>query len=149
MPKRFAFRLDRLLQLRRMREELKKRELAAANRAVARQQQEILQLFVDEEETKTELRGLKTRTLDLVAIRLREHYLNVLNRRIGEAYRGLQDLQSKVAEKRKELVEAMQGVRVLERLRERKRAEYDLEVSREEQKFLDEVGSRMTREEAS
>ncbi|MDP6958888.1 MAG: flagellar FliJ family protein, partial [Planctomycetota bacterium] len=59
-----------------------------------------------------------------------------------------QGLQEDVlAEKQKlaELAEASKKVKVLERLREKKKAEYMLEMNREEQKFLDEVAQNMMR----
>ncbi|GEM_PF-7071044 len=146
MPKLFRFRLERLLEIRRILEETKRREFADANRAVEDQQQAILRLIVEEESTKVELRGLKSKELDLTAVRIREQYLNLLSRKITEAYRGLQTRQLHRSEKRRELVGAMQGVRVLERLRERRRGEYDVAIARDEQKFLDEVASRMVQE---
>lgn len=146
MPKRFRFRLERLLELRRMREEIRKKELAEANRAVAEQQQAILRLIVEEEGARVEMRGLKTKRFDLAAVRMTEHFLLQIARRISEAYRELQSRQMRAAEKRRELVEATQAVRVLERFRERKLGEYELEVGREEQRFLDEVAARVAQE---
>lgn len=143
MAKRFAFRLERLLDLRRMLEESRKRELGTANRAVYDQQRAILQLLVEEDRTKSELRQIKIRELDLVAIRMREQYLNAVGRKIVREYRSLQQLQEAAAAKRRELTEASKGVRVLERLREKKVIEWRHEADLEEQKFLDEVAARV------
>lgn len=148
MPKAFQFRMERLLELRRLQEDLKKRELAAANRAVAQRQQTILLLLVEENAAKDELKELKgaDRALDLTAIRIQEQYRNWLDHQIVQSYRELQDLQRRTAEKRAELSEASKGVRVLERLRERKRSEHRYAMDRDEQKFLDEVAQRVAGE---
>ncbi len=147
MPKAFQFRMERLLDLRRLQEDLKKRELAEANRAVAQRQQAILLLLVEENRAKKELKDLKgaNRELDLTAIRLQEQYGNWLDRRIVQTYRELQGLQQKAGERRRELSEASKGVRILERLRERKRSEHRYAMDRDEQKFLDEVAQRVSR----
>jgi flagellar protein FliJ len=142
MAKRFAFRLERLLELRRMTEERLKRELGVANRAVYEQQRSILQLLIEEDRTKGELRKIKVSTLDLVGIRMQEQYLNAVGRKILREYRQLQSLQESATHKRRELTEASKGVRVLERLREKKHDEWRREVDLEEQKFLDELGGR-------
>lgn len=149
MPKTFQFRMERLLELRRLREDLKKRELATANRAVAQRQQTILLLLVEENSAKDELKGLKgaDRTLDLAAIRIQEQYRNWIDRQIVQSYRELQELQKGAAEKRAELSEASKGVRVLERLRERKRLEHRYATDRDERKFLDEVAQRVAGKE--
>lgn len=153
MPKAFQFRMERLLELRRLQEDLKKRDLAEANRAVAQRQQVILLLLVEENTAQKDLKGLRgaDRELDLTAIRLQEQYRNWIDRRIVQSYRELQGFQQTAVERRRELSEASKGVRVLERLRERKRSEHQYATDREEQKFLDEVAQRVacaTREES-
>ncbi len=66
-------------------------------------------------------------------------------RGVQRMHQGLQE--NVLAEKQKlaELAEASKKVKVLERLREKKKAEYRLELNREEQKFLDEVAQNMIR----
>lgn len=143
MAKRFAFRLERLLEIRRTFEDRLKRELGAANRAIYDKQRDILQLLVEEDRTKVELRRIKIRELDLVEIRMNEQYLNAVGRKIVREYRTLQQLQEAATAKRRELTEASKGVRVLERLREKKFEEWRRETDLEERKFLDEVASRV------
>lgn len=145
MPKAFRFRMERLLELRRLQEERKSRDLAEANRAVVEQQEKILKLWVEEDGAKLELRRLRVHDLDLTAIRIQEQYLSGLGRRIWREVRDLDSRQQKSAEKRREWSEAAQGVRVLERLRDRRHAEYVYEVDREERKFLDEIAQRSGR----
>ena len=145
MAKTFQFRLERLLDLRRVQEDLRKREFAEANRAVLDHQQTLVKLLVEEDSAKNELRKRKQSLLDLTALRLQEQYANALSRKIVQGYRDLQGLQMKVVEKRREWADASKGVQVLERFRDRKREEHRLACDREEQKFLDEVAQERSR----
>lgn len=148
MPKAFRFRLEPLLGLRRLREDVARRDAAAARRAVGDQNRVLLAFLRDEEEGKSALRGLKQKTLDLVRLRLQEGYLNALERRIRKGFEVLQDLVRKELEKRRSLAEAVKGVRVLERLRERQQREHRYLGDRHEQKFLDEIAQQRARETA-
>ncbi len=128
MAKVFRFRLDRVLDLRRLHEKMKKKELAQTRAAVTRQQNDMLQLLIRLDQGKGVSRDLRKEKIDMTSLRMQEQHLNGL-------------MRSKLAE----LAEASKKVRVLERLREKRKAEYMLELGREEQKFLDEVAQNMTR----
>lgn len=142
MTRAFTFRLQKLLDLRRLRQELAERELAVAQGAVREQNRLLAGLLGQEEAGKRDLRGMKEKTLDLGRLRLQEGYLLSLERRIRRESGKLQDLSRSELEKRRALVEARKGVRVLELYREKKVAAWKGEVDREERRFLDEVGQR-------
>jgi flagellar FliJ protein len=145
MAKVFRFRLDRVLDLRRLHEKMKKKELAQVRAAVTRQQNDILQLLIRLDQGKGVSRDLRKDKIDMTSLRMQEQHLNGLMRSIRV---GHQSLQERALDERKiqaELAEASKKVRVLERLREKKKVEYMRELGREEQKFLDEVAQNMTR----
>ena len=145
MAKKFRFRLDRVLDLRRLHEKMKQKELAEARAAVARRQNDILQLLIKLDQGKGVSRDLRKEKINMTSLRIQEQYLNGLMRGIQKSHLELQGQVIDEKKKQAELAEASKKVRVLERLRENKKAEYMMEVGREEQKFLDEVAQNMVR----
>lgn len=148
MPKAFKFRFEQVLEVRRLKEDVARRDLALAQRAVREQGERIARLLAEEGEGKDSLRGLKQKAIDVMKLRLQEAYLVSLERRIREAAAKLQDLGRVEAEKRRVLVEAQKAVRVLEKYRERKHKVYVGEQDLAERKFLDEVAQNMARTDA-
>lgn len=139
MAKRFRFRLEPVLKLRRHREDDRRRALGEAARKVLEQGDALLLLLREEMVAKSQRAGLKTKQIDILKIRLHEQYLASLTGRIRAAIEELRRLREREEEVRRELVEARRQVRVLELLEERRRNEHDLLAAREERKELDEV----------
>ena len=145
MAKAFRFRLDRVLELRRLHEEMKKKELAQVRVELTRKQNAILQELIKLDQGKGVSRDLRKSKVDMTLLRMQEQYLNQLMRGVQRMHQGLQENVLSEKQKLAELAEASKKVKVLERLREKKKAEYKLELNREEQKFLDEVAQNMIR----
>lgn len=143
--KPFVFRLERLLELRRGKEQTARRELAVAQRAVQAQDLVLLKLMTEEAAAKTELRSLQTRAVDVGRVSRVGEFLGALARRILREREAAQGLARIELEKRKGLVEAQKGVRILERYRERKFRLHRLELDRGERNFLDEVGQNLSK----
>jgi flagellar export protein FliJ len=135
----FRFRLERFLDIRRAKEELAQRDFARAAGAVREETRRLTALLAEEEESKRASRELRRGPLDLAALRLQEGYLSAVDRRVRESRERLLELGRAEAEKRRALVEAMKAVKVLERFRERKLAEWTRSADREERKLLDEA----------
>ncbi len=146
MPKAFKFRLEKLLDLRRLKEDVARRDHALARKDVAEQGQKLARVTGEREAEIRTLRELKRRTLDIVRLRLQEGYVNSLERRALRDAERLRELERKEAVKRQELAEASKGVRVLERLRERQFRAWAYQAGQEEQRFLDEVAQNIARE---
>jgi flagellar protein FliJ len=145
MAKAFDFRLEKLLDLRRRREEAAQREVASANQAVADRNRIILGLMSDEDEAKAGLRTLQLQAVDVKRLRQTDEYLASLERLLQREYEKLQDLVKVEMQKRRLLAEAHQGVRVLERFRERKVRDWRMVLDREERKVLDEIGQNLAK----
>ena len=139
MARGFHFRLERLLDLRRAKEEAAQRALAEARRAVEEESRRLAGLLAEEEEGRRMSRGLRQGALDLGALRLQESYQSAVDRRIRASRERLLELGKAELEKRKALTEAMKAVKVLERVREKRLAEWTRAQDLEERKFLDEV----------
>ncbi len=139
--KRFRFRLQKLLEVKQLREDLRKQELAAAQRALERERAELARLEAAWARALADLRDECRGTLDVETIRLRHRHLALLGRRMIEREAAVQRLAREEAARREALVEARRGRLTVERLKERAYARYRLEAARVEQAFLDEVGT--------
>jgi flagellar FliJ protein len=145
MSKAFEFRLQKLLELRRLEEEAAQREFAAAQAAVAERNQAILGLLNREEEGRLDLRTQQERVIDVVRLRMTREYLELIAQLLDRERAILQDLAKVELDKRRRLTEALKGVRVLERFRERQLRRYRQELDLEERKFLDEIGQNLAK----
>lgn len=142
MAKAFAFRLETLLGLRRLKEDVARSALERARQAVATQNQALTGLLREDAEEKDALRELRRAELDLVQVRLHQGYLNALEHRIRREFESLQGLSRTETERRRGLTQALKEVKILERLRERQLKAHRAEADREERNFLDEVAQR-------
>lgn len=141
MPRKFRYRLEPVLNVRRIEEDRDKRTFGAAARHVDEQSRLIDGLSDDQGRARTAFALERARAIDLTRLRLEEGYLIGLQRRIRRAGVELIKRLQVREERRKVFVEARKKVRVLERLRERRLRQHRLEVDREEQKILDETAS--------
>ena len=80
--------------------------------------------------------------LSAIDLQLHAEYALRIDKRIKERVAALDILDQRIVEKRGELVEAMRGLKALERLREHQEQRFRLEQDAVEQKFGDEVGQR-------
>jgi flagellar export protein FliJ len=135
----FRFRLERFLEIRRAKEDVAQRDFARAAGAVAEETRRLEALLAEEEECGRAWRVPARGPLDLAALRLREDCLSAVDVRVRASRERLLELGRVEAEKRRALVEAMKAVKVLERFRERKLAEWTRALDREERKVLDEA----------
>lgn len=140
--KAFRFRLEQLLDVRRLKQDVAQRELAAAQAAVAERNRVILDLMNQEDDAKRDLRAMQERALDVDRLRLAGEFLVAMERLLRREYETLQTLVLAEMEKRRLLTEARKGVRVLERVRDKKAQLHRKELDLEERKFLDEIGRR-------
>lgn len=145
MVKAFQFRLDQLLGIRRQRETLAERDLAAAQDAVAARKRSILFLMDQAEQARSDVRAQQERAVDPGRLRLADDYLVSLGKLLRREQETLEELVRVEIERRRQLVEARKGVKVLERFREAKLRSHRQAVGLEERKFLDEIGQNLAR----
>jgi len=145
MAKAFEFRLQKVLELRRLEEEAAQREFAAAQQAVVERNRALLALLSAEEQGRQDLRAQQVRAIDVTRLRLAGEYLEAVGRLLDRERTALQDLVKVELEKRRRLTEALKGVRVLERFRERQLRRYRQDLDLEERKFLDEIGQNLAK----
>jgi len=142
MAKSFQFRLEKVLDVRRLQEKSAQRELAAAQQAVAERNRIILGLMNQQDDARKELRLLQERAVDVARLRLAGDFAASLERLLQREYETLQAQVLVEIEKRQQLTEARKAVRVMEKLRDKQARQHRQGADLEERKFLDELGRR-------
>ena len=146
MARAFEFRLEKLLDVRRAKEEAAQRELAAARQAVEVRNAVILDLMNREDDAKSDLRVLQQGgAIDLERLRLSAEFVGAVERQLRREYEALQRLVQAEMEKREKLTQARKDVRVLERNREQKVRLHRQDLDLQERKFLDELGGNLAK----
>jgi flagellar FliJ protein len=138
---RFRFRLESVLRLRAAREEEKKREFGVSLGHLKQEEQrfdEITRSINDLDRYRTE----KGTGRISVAQMIRNFFFSShLHTQKDEQQKKVGKAQEIVDEKRTEMTEATKQRKTLERLKERKRIQYDEDVRREEQSLIDEIAT--------
>jgi flagellar export protein FliJ len=129
-----------------MKEEESKREFARAQAEVKRQEQLILALTVEQARHLVEQGTVRQGSVDLLRLRLHEAYTQTLRRWISAGQTELVRRAGVLEERRQQMAEARKGVRVVEKLKERRHQAWAGEVEREERRDLDEVAQRQRQE---
>jgi flagellar export protein FliJ len=142
MAKSFQFRLEKVLDVRRLQEKSAQRELAVAQQAVAERNRIILGLMGQEDDAKREVRALQERAVDVAKLRLAGEYAASLERLLQREYETLQAQVLVEMRKRQQLTEARKSVRVLEKLRDKQARIHRQGTDLDERNFLDELGRR-------
>lgn len=137
----FAFRLEPILRLRLRDEEEAKKKLGSA---IAREQAERAALASLEQELSEEIRAQGAARSGEIWAAGQAMYLDwsrAQNGRIADRKRICDEAASAVAIARREVVEARRAVQVLEKLKERRRAQWHLDQNRKEQAFASDVAA--------
>ncbi|MBO8167976.1 MAG: flagellar export protein FliJ [Thermoanaerobacteraceae bacterium] len=134
----FRFRLQKVLDYKQSIEEEKKLELGYAYRL---RQQEAARLKRYQQQKERALVSSRTGKLDLVSLRQRQQYLDVMDKKIASQVERLEAAEKRVSEKQVELRQAMQERKAFDRLKERQKQQFAYEFNRQQQKLLDEVAT--------
>ncbi|MCE9581653.1 MAG: flagellar export protein FliJ [Planctomycetes bacterium] len=140
--KRFEFRLESLVNLRRATEEAAKRAFGVARTAEERQATEVKRFEDAERRAVAELRGAQaTGEVRVAELLAHQRHLGALARRVAAEKVRLGELKGEVTKTRAALVAAARDRKALDRLRERRLAEWTVEMLKDEQRALDEASS--------
>ena len=140
----FRFRLETVLELRKRKE----RECALAMAECVREQQtcesHIREIVAQLSHLNDSIRKQRTdQGRSAQQFLQQEHYRHRLRRLMDENEARLTEIRQRVEQHRTELVAASQGVKALERLKERQRERFSLEQARKEAGILEEVAAVM------
>jgi len=139
MIKRFVFRLERVLRHRATVRDLRERELADLEAAVARERAAVAALDAARDETLGDLAELQRGSFPAAERQRYQLHLGWLAGESDRARARVAQIEALRDAKRAELVRAAQDHRIVERLRERQQETHRLEAGRDGQAFLDEL----------
>jgi flagellar FliJ protein len=139
MAKRFNFRLAPLLKIREAKKKDAQRLLGRRMGALRLLQDRLQSLKEAQSNAFGQRRVRQGQPVDLDMWRSIERFLAFTERRIEETNAEIETAQALADEARKALMEAHREHLTLERLRERRKEQYDLEVAKEEQRQSDEL----------
>jgi len=140
MPK-FKFRLQPLLNIKMQLEDSAKNELGKAVQKLEEEKEKERQLLRHREKY---INGLKEKTSSFARIEeLRGYnmYISSLAKKIEEQNKNIKVASDVVDKYREELIKIVKERKILEKLREKKLNEYLIEMSKDEQKRMDEIVS--------
>lgn len=142
--KRFHFRLEALLNFRKMKQEEAQLRFMEACSELQREQELLMGLEQEEQAQLLEFKNFQRRKgLTVDSLLLFSNYFDRLKEQITEAANRVATAEAKRQAAMKELEEAVKSYKVVENLRKKRLAEYRLELLREEQKELDEMGTQI------
>jgi flagellar FliJ protein len=137
--KRFVFRLETLLELRKQTEEQIKLRLAEKNREII-EKRKILEAFYRElKELQSSEKTRRSGDEPVLLLRYSVAYRHKLKADILHTGRSIDDLRAAANAVRAELVEATKARKALEIIRERQVLAWRKKYRREEQNFIDDV----------
>lgn len=142
--KKFKFRLETLLKYRKILEDQARLELAEADRRLKEEQSKLKKLEDDLNRTIEALYQKQSETVTAEELSLYSSYISRLKHNIT-----MQEIKVAEAEKYrfeclKKLEEAMRRRKLVESLKDKQLKNYYIELLREEQKYLDEIGTQIS-----
>lgn len=142
--KRFHFRLEALLNFRKMKQEEAQLRFMEACNELQREQDLLAGLEQEEQDQLVEFQNFQRRKgLTVDSLLLFSNYFDRLKEQITEAANRVATAEDKRQAAMKQLEEAVKSHKVVENLRKKRLAEYRLELLQEEQKELDEMGTQI------
>ena len=142
--KKFRFRLQPLLRLRKQQEDQKKRAVGAMLTQILDLQRQALELA---EAIKAEGETLKQQyvqgNVDLNWVSHYRRYVTSVQRAIAERIQAATSIQEKLHQARRKLAEAAKQTKILEKLKEKQQKQYEREWQRKENRQLDEIGTKV------
>ncbi len=139
--KKFRFSLEQILEYRRQLESARLSAYGRAAMALRQRQAELEQLGRELAEYRARMAQRGIGKISAAELALYRSYLGHCEVKVSEAAEWMMHAARDVEEQRRELVKARREKRVIERLKDIRRGQYDYEAAREETAQLDEVAA--------
>jgi len=140
MAKRFVFRFETMLKIRRQREDEHKRIVASRTREINRVRDQMASLDRQIHDELGAIRaGQEPGTIDMQQVIRHRHWLGRLHKAVLDSQARLRFLEAHLAQERAALVEAAKNRRVLDKLKERRWERYRKEQDRLETRSADDL----------
>lgn len=142
--KKFSFRLEPVLRLRKLQEDQKKRAVGSLQGQIALRQRETLTLAAEMRREGQDLKQQFARGhVDVAMIAFYQSYVSSLQRSINEKITSVGEIQQKLAMARGELTIAARDRRIIEKLKEKQRERYASDLAYQEKLQQDEAGNNL------
>ena len=139
--KRFAFPLERILEYRKQLELDRRRMFAKAAEVFRAREDQLRALAGELSEYRTRLAEMGTGKISTRQLALYRTYMTHVEFQLQQAVVWLRDAGRDLEARRQDLTVASKDKRVLEKVKEHKRADYEYEANRQDTKELDEVSA--------
>jgi flagellar FliJ protein len=141
---RFVFQLDGVLRQRKLAEEQKQRELAVVEAEMTALESQLRELDQSVQFTTADVRtNHLTGRLDLNFLAAHRRYLAATQRKALDLAERMAAVKVRLDAARKALAEAAKERKIVEKLREKREAEWKAAQARREMAALDEIGTRI------
>lgn len=141
-PKKFQYRLQSILEIKKKKEEEEKEKLARLFRKLAEAELRLEELKNEEALTKEELKKeQKKERIDIGKIKMQHGYLKKMEDLIVSQNIYIKEIEKDIERQREELIRATQEKKVYEKLKEKHHEAFIEEVETEERKFIDELAT--------
>ncbi len=136
----FNFKLQRVLQVKKHKQDQFKTQLANLKREYLQQESILWTLEESLQEQFVILIEKQKKLTNTIEILWSYNYIIKLREDIESQKKKLEELNKKIKEMTTKLIGASQEKQILENLKQRKWTQFKLEVEKQEQEFMDEVG---------
>jgi flagellar FliJ protein len=138
---KFVFKLQAVLNLKKQIEENLKNELGKAVQELERQKKKLMDIELERATYYQEINDKSSSGISVGKLKEFSSYISHLNEKIKQQKNNIKRAQKTVDKYREQLIIAVQERKMMEKLREKKYAEFMKEQQREEQKAIDEIAS--------
>lgn len=142
MARRFIFRFETLLRIRRQREDEHKRIVAARVREIQKTREQMAALDRQIQDELHAIRsGQQPGQIDMQQVVRHRHWLGRLHKAVLDGQARLRFLEARLVQERAALAEAAKQCRILEKLRERQELRHLQEQERLETRVTDDLAT--------
>ena len=146
MAKRFTFRLETVLRLRRIEEDKHKRIVAGRVHQIQNSRGRIVQMHdAIRVENRQFALAAGAGALDMDYIRKQRHFVACMHEGVSHQQHEISRLNERLAAERADLARASMRAKVVEKLKEKQHARYRKKVEKIEQSEMDETALRVCR----
>ncbi len=142
--KKFVFSLDKVLDYKEQVENNLRNEYSQIAQRVRQQEQKINDLNAEFAGCRNEFEARKKQGCTVNTMLTYDGYLNSIRRQIEAEKKVLAQLRQEEEKKRQEMVRAKVETSSFERLKEKKKTEYEKEARKKDEQFIEEFVSNLT-----
>ena len=138
---KFVFKFEKLLKIREFEKDKVENQLAKLQFELNKEQQKLKDLYLMLREYNLKLENSLKGNLNINEINSVRYYLEKIDKEIDIQKKIIIQINNEVSTKKKQLIRAVQKVKILEKLREKKYESYLKKMDYIESNVLDEIGT--------